>query len=48
MIARSQLIHENTVRRNLNDWLNEAKLKPENGGSQSYLSETQTQALIAI
>ncbi|MGV8001692.1 IS630 family transposase [Photorhabdus temperata subsp. temperata] len=47
MIARSQLIHETTVRCHLNDWLNEAKLKPENGGSQNYLSETQTQELIA-
>ncbi|EQB98038.1 helix-turn-helix domain-containing protein, partial [Photorhabdus temperata] len=28
MIARSQLIHETTVRRHLNDWLNETKLKP--------------------
>ncbi|WP_031280549.1 IS630 family transposase [Photorhabdus temperata] len=47
MIARSQLIHETTVRRHLNDWLNEAKLKPENGGSQSHLSEAQTAELIA-
>ncbi|QXX82808.1 winged helix-turn-helix domain-containing protein [Providencia sp. R33] len=47
MIASSQLIHETTVHRHLNDWLNEEKLKPENGGSQSYLSETQTAELIA-
>lgn len=32
MIAKSQLIDETTVRRHLNDWLNEEKLKPENGG----------------
>ncbi len=47
MIARSQLIHETTVRRHLNDWLNEEKLKSENGGSQSHLSEVQTAELIA-
>ncbi|WP_237357304.1 hypothetical protein [Raoultella ornithinolytica] len=38
MIAKSQLIDETTVRRHLNDWLNEEKLKPENGGTQSHLS----------
>ncbi|WP_071985817.1 helix-turn-helix domain-containing protein [Serratia symbiotica] len=42
MIARSQLIHETTVCRHLNDWLNSEKLAPENGGSNSYLSEEQT------
>lgn len=45
MIAQSQRIHETTVRRHLNDWLNEQKLGPENGGSQSHLSEEQTQKL---
>lgn len=47
MIAQSQRIHETTVRRHLNDWLNEEKLKPENGGSQSHLSESQAAELIA-
>lgn len=47
MIARSQLIDETTVRRHLNDWLNDEKLKPENGGSQSHLNEAQTAELIA-
>lgn len=47
MIAKSQLIDETTVRRHLNDWLNEQKLKPENGGSQSYLSEEQAGKLKA-
>ncbi|EDH5630162.1 IS630 family transposase [Salmonella enterica] len=46
MIAKSQLIDETTVRRHLNDWLSEEKLKPENGGSQGYLSETQTAELV--
>ena len=45
MIAQSQRIHETTVRRHLNDWLNEQKLIPENGGSQSHLSEEQTQKM---
>ncbi|KEY57893.1 transposase [Serratia sp. DD3] len=47
MIAQSQLIDETTVRRHLNDWLNEEKLKPENGGSDSHLNEVQTAELIA-
>lgn len=46
MIAKSQLIDETTVRRHLNDWLSEQKLKPENGGSQGLLSKTQTAELI--
>ena len=46
MIAQSQRIHETTVRRHLNDWLNEEKLKPENGGSDSHLSEAQAAELI--
>lgn len=46
MIARPQLIHETTVRRHLSDWLNEQNLKPQNGGSQSHLSEAQTAELI--
>lgn len=44
-IATSQLIDETTVRRHLNDWLNEGKLKPENGGSDSHLSEAQSAEL---
>lgn len=47
MIAQSQRIDETTVRRHLNDWLYEEKLKPENGGSQRYLNETQAAELIA-
>jgi transposase len=45
MIAKSPLIDVTTVRRHLNDWLSEQKLAPENGGSQSHLSEEQTQKL---
>lgn len=47
MIAKSQLIDETTVRRHLNDWLHEQKIKPENGGSDSHLSKAQTAELIA-
>lgn len=47
MIAQSQLIDETSVRRHLSDWLNDEKLKPENGCSDSYLSEAQTAELIA-
>ena len=46
MIAKSQLIDETTVRRHLHDWLNDEKLKPESGGSDSHLSEAQTVELI--
>lgn len=47
MIAKSQLIDETTVRRHLHDWLNDEKLKPENGGSDSHLNKVQTAELIA-
>lgn len=47
MIAQSQRIDETTVRCHLNDWLNEEKLRPENGGSDSHLCEAQTGELIA-
>lgn len=45
-IATSQLIDETTVRRHINDWLNEQKLAPVNGGSDSHLSEVQSAKLI--
>lgn len=47
MIAQPQRIYETTVRRHLNNWLNEQKLVPENGGSQRHLSEEQTQKMRA-
>ncbi len=47
MIVQVLRLHETTINRHISDYLNHRKLKPENGGSQSYLSETQTQALIA-
>ncbi|MFC0181033.1 IS630 family transposase, partial [Thorsellia kenyensis] len=45
-IAESQLIHETTVLRHIKDYLEDNKLKPENGGSESYLNAEQTQELI--
>ena len=46
-IADALLLHESTVRQHLNDYNDSKKLKPENGGSQSYLSATNTEELIA-
>lgn len=45
-IADALLIHETTVRQHLKDYSLSNKLKPENGGSKSYLSQQQTQSLI--
>ncbi|ETS31510.1 transposase [Photorhabdus khanii NC19] len=47
MIAQALGRHETTVNRHISDYLNHRKLKPDNGGSQSHLSETQPQELIA-
>ena len=46
MISQALRIHESTVARHLSDYVLSEKLKPENGGSQSRLSETQTMQLI--
>lgn len=46
MIAQALLIHESTVTRHLNDYL-EGKLTIESGGSSSFLSELQTAELIS-
>lgn len=45
-IADALLIHETTVRQHLKDYVEEQKLKPENGGSNSLLTEAQTHELI--
>lgn len=45
MIAQSQCIHETTVLRHISDYLRSEKLAPENGGSDSHLSEAQTAEL---
>lgn len=46
MISQALRIHETTVVRHINDYLQSEKLTPENGGSQSRLSATQTMELI--
>ena len=46
MISQALRIHESTVARHLSDYVLSEKLKPENGGSQSKLSATQTMHLI--
>jgi predicted ArsR family transcriptional regulator len=42
MIAQALRLHETTIVRHINDYVNKEKLKPANGGSQSYLTEEQT------
>ena len=46
-IATALLVHETTVTRHINEYITTGKLAPENGGSQGYLSEIQSQALCA-
>lgn len=45
-IAQALRIRYETVQDHLNDYQNSKKLKPENGGSQSYLNSFQTLELI--
>ena len=47
MIAQALRLHETTIIRHLDDFLENNKLKPENGGSQSYLTEEQSADVIA-
>ena len=46
MIAQALRLHECTITRHIRDFLNEQKLQPESGGSESLLSEEQTKQLI--
>ena len=46
MISQALRIHETTILRHLHDYTQSEKLKPENGGSSSRLSASQTMALI--
>lgn len=41
-IARILLLDDETIRRHIEDYFSNKKLKPENGGSQSYLTNSQT------
>ena len=45
MISQARRIHESTVARHLSDYVLSDKLNPENGGSQSRLSDVQTMQL---
>jgi transposase len=45
-IAEALLIHEKSIKRYIDDYLDNGKLKPESGGSNSYLNDEQTQRLI--
>lgn len=44
-IAQALRIHEETVRQHLTDWITDEKLKPENGGSSSKLTDIQSRDL---
>ncbi|WP_133148746.1 helix-turn-helix domain-containing protein, partial [Photorhabdus laumondii] len=46
MIAQALRLHEMTVNRHISDYLNQGKLKSDNGGSDSLLSQEQTDFLI--
>ena len=41
-IALELRLHETRIKRDIDDYLNKAKLATQNGGSQSYLSAEQT------
>lgn len=42
MIAQALRLHQTTVDRHISDYVNNRKLKPENGGSEGMLSAEQT------
>ena len=44
-IAKILLLDDETIRRHIEDYFSKHKLAPENGGSQSYLDEEQTEKL---
>ncbi|EWH10649.1 transposase-like protein [Catenovulum agarivorans DS-2] len=46
MIAQALRLHETSIIRHIDDFLNKNKLKPDNGGSQSYLSPEQTETVV--
>jgi len=46
MIAQALRLHEASIIRHINDYPKKEKLKPENGGSNSYLSTAQTKEVI--
>src|SRR5271168_916335 len=46
-IAEALLISHEGVRQHLSDYAGSGKLKPENGGSEVFLNEAQTAALLS-
>ena len=46
LIAQALRLHETTIIRHINDYIEKEKLKPENGGSTSYLSREQTEEIV--
>jgi len=46
MISQALRKHESSIVRHLNEFIEKAKLQPKSGGSQSLLSEQETQQLI--
>jgi len=47
MIAQALRLHETSIVRHIDDFVSKDKLAPENGGSQPYLSQTQTDEVVA-
>jgi len=47
LIAQALRLHETTIIRHIDDYLVKNKLKPENGGSYGYLTQSQTEDVIA-
>lgn len=46
-IAKLLLLDDETIRRHVQDYFDNHKLAPENGGSDSYLNESQTASLLS-
>jgi transposase len=46
-IARILLLDDETIRRHIEDYFKRKKLSPEQGGSEGYLSQSETLLLIA-
>jgi transposase len=46
MISQALRLHESTIIRHINDYIEKEKLQPENGGSTGYLSSVQTKEVI--
>jgi len=47
MIAQAVRLNATTIARHIDDFINKNKLSPENGGSQPYLNQTQTDDVVA-